>query len=108
MAAKLLRIDQDLIQPHEPVRLAISFNGEQLTGVLGQSIAGIIMANRSLGFRQTSVLDRPRGVFCGIGVCFDCLVVVNDLPDVRACLRRAADGDVVVTQHDTLPHGDAS
>jgi hypothetical protein len=40
----------------------------------------------------------PRGVFCGIGVCFDCLVEVDGLRDVRACLRRAQDGDVVARQ----------
>ncbi|WP_297362048.1 2Fe-2S iron-sulfur cluster-binding protein [Mycetocola sp.] len=42
-------------------------------------------------------------MFCGIGVCFDCLVEVNGDRDVRACQRRAVDGDVVVTQHDILP-----
>ncbi|MFE7992088.1 2Fe-2S iron-sulfur cluster-binding protein, partial [Streptomyces shenzhenensis] len=33
----------------------------------------------------------------GIGVCFDCLVTVNGLGDVRACQRLVADGDVVET-----------
>ena len=37
-------------------------------------------------------------MFCGIGVCFDCVVEVNGLRDVRACLRRAQDGDVVARQ----------
>nr|WP_276514252.1 2Fe-2S iron-sulfur cluster-binding protein [Actinomadura citrea] len=40
----------------------------------------------------------PRGVFCGIGACFDCLLTVNGVRDVRACRRRARDGDVVATQ----------
>jgi hypothetical protein len=42
---------------------------------------------------------RPRGIFCGIGVCFDCLVVVNGIPDVRACQRVVVDGDVIRVQH---------
>jgi aerobic-type carbon monoxide dehydrogenase small subunit (CoxS/CutS family) len=42
-------------------------------------------------------------MFCGIGVCYDCLVIVNGQRDVRACQRRAVAGDVVTTQHDSLP-----
>jgi hypothetical protein len=42
-------------------------------------------------------------VFCAIGVCYDCLIVVNGLRDVRACQRRAIGGDVVNTQYDPLP-----
>jgi predicted molibdopterin-dependent oxidoreductase YjgC len=37
-------------------------------------------------------------VFCGIGACFDCLLTVNGIPDVRACRRRATDGDEIRTQ----------
>ena len=54
-------------------------------------------------WRRTSSHNRPRGLFCGIGVCFDCLITVNGARDVRACQRRATDGDVVETQHDRLP-----
>ena len=68
----------------------------------------VILASGTLGFRRTSAQARPRGVFCGIGVCYDCLVEVNGLRDVRACQRRAADGDVVTTQHDLLPSGEAT
>ena len=40
-----------------------------------------------------------------MGVCFDCLVIVNGIRDVRACQRLARDGDVVTTQ-DEPPPGD--
>jgi hypothetical protein len=36
-------------------------------------------------------------------VCFDCILTVNDERDVRACQRRAGDGDVVTIQADDLP-----
>lgn len=76
-------------------------------GIHGQSIAGVILASGMLGFRRTSVTGRPRGVFCGIGICYDCLVEVNGIRDVRACQRRAVDGDTVCVQHDLLPGSDA-
>ena len=108
MASRLMPFREDPIQPAEPTPVTITVDGEELSGVAGQSIAGVILANERLGFRRTSVHDKPRGVFCGIGVCFDCLVVVDGIEDVRACQRRAKDGDAVTTQHHALPGGDES
>jgi hypothetical protein len=103
MSAYLLPAAEDPIRRHDLEAVSIRVDGERLTGVQGQSIAGVILASGRLDWRVTSAGSRPRGVFCGIGVCFDCLVTVNDEPDVRACLRRAVEGDVVVQQHDPLP-----
>lgn len=91
----------------EPVRIIV--NGTPVTGVLGQTLAGVMLAAGLSSWRRTSRENRPRGVFCGIGVCFDCVAVVNGLADVRVCQRRACDGDVVELQRD-LPstHDEAS
>jgi len=103
MSARLVPADGDPVRPGEPGTVTISVDGEPCTGLLGQSIAGVLLASGRLAWRFTSAGSRPRGVFCGIGVCFDCLVEVNDEPDVRACLRRAVHGDVVLRQHHVLP-----
>ena len=91
---------EDPIRPEEPRPISLTVDGESILGVQGQSIAGVILASDRLGFRKTARRDKPRGVFCGIGVCFDCLVEVNGIGDVRACQRKAHEGDVVVTQRD--------
>ncbi len=78
----------------------ITVDGQPLTGAEGQSIAGVMMANGIRSWRTTARTDSPRGIFCGIGVCFDCLVCVDGVRDVRACQRRACDGDVVELQRD--------
>jgi predicted molibdopterin-dependent oxidoreductase YjgC len=103
MAPRLLPFGDDPIRPSAPVSLTITVDGVSASGIAGQSLAGVILAGGSLGFRRTSVEGKPRGVFCGMGVCFDCLVEVNGQRDVRACQRRVVDGDVVTTQHDPLP-----
>ncbi|MFB4317086.1 (2Fe-2S)-binding protein [Actinomadura sp. 21ATH] len=77
--------------------LTITVDGEPLPGVAGQTIAGVLLAAGRRSWRA-GPSGAPRGVFCGIGVCFDCLVTVNGARDVRACRRRAADGDAVITQ----------
>ncbi|MEK8174833.1 2Fe-2S iron-sulfur cluster-binding protein [Streptomyces sp. M19] len=50
-------------------------------------MAGVMLAAGRLAWRRA--LRRAARVFCGIGVCFDCLVTVNGERDVRACRRRA-------------------
>ena len=108
MTARLLSFVADPIKPAGSTPVTITVDGEPASGVAGQSLAGVILASGTLGFRLTSARARPRGVFCGIGVCYDCLVEVNGQRDVRACQRRAADGDVVTTQYDRLPSGEVS
>ena len=88
--------------------MSITVDGVSATGVAGQSIAGVILASGTLGFRRTALHGKPRGVFCGIGICYECLVEVNGQRDVRACQRRAADNDVVRVQQDEISDGAAS
>ena len=103
MAARLLPAGSDPIRPGASRTITLSIDGEAIDGLAGQSIAGVVLASGRLAWRRTSSEGKPRGLFCGIGVCFDCIVTVNGERDVRACQRRAADGDVVEGQHDALP-----
>lgn len=107
MGARMLPWSTDPIGPEEPTPVTITVDGASTTGLSGQSIAGVILAGDRLELRRTAKSTRPRGVFCGIGVCFDCLVEVNGVRDVRACQRKARDGDTVVTQPDPENSGGA-
>ncbi|NBH11758.1 (2Fe-2S)-binding protein [Amycolatopsis sp. SID8362] len=77
--------------------LEITVDGERVPGVEGQTVAAVLLAAGRRSWRTTRS-GAPRGVFCGIGACFDCLLTVNGVPDVRACRRRAVDGDEILTQ----------
>ncbi|TYK44889.1 (2Fe-2S)-binding protein [Actinomadura decatromicini] len=89
-------VDDDPVGRRD-VPLRITVDGEPVAGIAGQTIAGVLLASGRRAWR-TGPSGAPRGVFCGIGVCFDCLVTVNGVRDVRACARRAHDGDTVTTQ----------
>ncbi|CAM5498982.1 (2Fe-2S)-binding protein OS=Streptomyces tendae OX=1932 GN=GUR47_00260 PE=4 SV=1 [Streptomyces tendae] len=78
----------------------IVFDGEPLPFVEGQTVAAALVAAGRLAWRTGRVGHRPRGVFCGIGVCFDCLVTVDGAGGQRACLVRARPGMTVTTQED--------
>ncbi|GAB7042376.1 MULTISPECIES: (2Fe-2S)-binding protein [Catenuloplanes] len=93
----------DPVAPADGGAIELTVDGEPVAGRAGQTIAGVLLASGRVSWRTSPRGGRPRGVFCGIGVCFDCLVVVNGLRDVRACQRRAADGDVITRQDDAGP-----
>lgn len=65
--------------------------GETVSGRAGQTIAGVLLGAGRVAWRGAQ--QGERGVFCGIGVCHDCLVTVNGVEGVRACQREAVDGD---------------
>jgi predicted molibdopterin-dependent oxidoreductase YjgC len=77
----------------------ITFDGRAIPAGDGQSIGAALTAAGVRSWRTTAGQGRPRGLFCGIGICFDCLVTVNGQPSLRACLQPAAPGDVITTQH---------
>jgi predicted molibdopterin-dependent oxidoreductase YjgC len=64
----------------------------------GQTIGAALVARGTTSWRTTRVAGAPRGLFCGIGICFDCLVTVDGHPNQRACLVLAEDGMQVTTQ----------
>lgn len=98
MTSRRVPAERDLVEPGLDRPLTILVDGEPVTGIAGQTVAGVLLGAGRRQWRTTREGGAPRGVFCGIGVCFDCLVEVNGLRDVRACLRRARDGDVVTRQ----------
>ncbi|MEV1333376.1 (2Fe-2S)-binding protein [Micromonospora costi] len=70
----------------------MTFRGVPVPAEPGQSVAAALIAAGIPAWRTTRRGGRPRGVFCGIGICFDCLITVDGVPDQRACLVAAADG----------------
>lgn len=79
----------------------VTFDGRELPALPGQTVAAALWSAGVAAWRTTRGGGEPRGVFCGIGVCFDCLVTVNGRPNQRACLVPAAPGDEIRSQDGT-------
>lgn len=67
-------------------------DGKPVPFLPGQTIGAALMSAGVTSWRTTRVEEMPRGMFCGIGICFDCLITVNGVPDQRACLTLAEEG----------------
>ena len=78
--------------------MTFRFDGDPVAAQPGQTIAAALLADGRRVLRHTRGSGAARGMFCGIGACFDCLVVVNGRPGVRACLIEPAEDDDVRTQ----------
>jgi aerobic-type carbon monoxide dehydrogenase small subunit (CoxS/CutS family) len=78
--------------------IEFTFDGEKIDAITGQSVAAALLAANQRTLRKTRFNNDNRGVFCGIGVCFDCLVVIDGITNQRACLIEAKPGMKVQTQ----------
>ena len=83
-------------------RVSISFDGEQMVAIPGETIAAALSAAGHLRFRDTAS-GAPRGLWCGMGACFDCLVTVDGRASQRACLAKVAGGMQVETAAPAQP-----
>jgi len=75
-----------------PGEVTVSFDGRPIKTSAGQSVGSALVTTGITAWRGTRRHGRPRGLFCGIGVCFDCLVAVDGVPNQRACLVEVRDG----------------
>ncbi len=75
--------------------ITIMVNGQPVQAYAGESIAAALMAAGVRAFRRTEATGSPRGFFCGMGACFDCLVTVDGAPNKRGCMAEVYEGCVV-------------
>ncbi len=77
--------------------IGFTFDGRDVTARTGQSLAAALTEAGQRVLRQTAS-GGSRGMFCGMGVCQDCLVTVDGVPNRRACMTLAQSGQRVQTQ----------
>lgn len=72
----------------EPVREPVTFFFEDQTieAQQGESVASALAATGIRNLRASAVSGEPRGIFCMMGVCFDCLVEIDGQPNQQACM----------------------
>lgn len=72
--------------------VTIAFEDRELQAREGESVAAAILAAGIATTRRTPVSGAPRGPFCMIGVCFECLVEIDGEPNRQACMVEVQDG----------------
>lgn len=70
----------------------IYVNGEPVVAYHGETVAGALLAAGVKHNRLTTGLRSLRGYYCGMGVCWECALLIDNEPDVRACMTLATPG----------------
>ena len=73
-------------------QLTIVINGHETVAYSGETVHAALLASGYRILRKTKKDNQPRGIFCGMGICYDCLVSINEKPNQRACMRQVEDG----------------
>lgn len=77
----------------------ITVDGKKIRAKEGEQILAALVSNGIIINRYTVKRKEPRGLFCGIGQCTDCAMIVDGKPNVRTCVTPVKDGMVIETQH---------
>ena len=96
-----MRIKDHVIMGSEDAvkSVKITVDGKSIMAVEGEPILAALLSENIMVNRYTVKLKEPRGLFCGIGQCTDCAMIVNGKPNVRTCITPVGEGMVIKTQH---------
>ncbi|MCC6305288.1 MAG: (2Fe-2S)-binding protein [Rhodobacteraceae bacterium] len=73
-----------------PVRF--TFEGVAVEAAAGDTVAAALLAAGHRDLRPSAVSGAPRGPYCLMGACFDCLVRIDGAPNRQACMTEVAPG----------------
>ena len=79
--------------------VSFTFDGKTLQGYAGEPIAMALKNAGVMVHRYTRKEHKPRGIFCAIGRCTDCVMVVNGQPNVRTCITPLEEDMEIRTQY---------
>lgn len=74
-------------------------DGIAFKGYQGEPIAAALRACGVLTHRHTIKNNEPRGIFCAIGKCTDCVMIVDGKPNIRTCVTPLKEGMKIETQY---------
>ena len=81
-------------------RFTVNVDGADLIAHDGETVLAVLWAAGIRGLRRTARSHEARGFFCGMGICFDCLITVDGRHNVRACMEPVREGMVISRQQD--------
>ncbi len=79
--------------------VTFTYNDMEVQGYEGEPIAAALKAAGIMVHRYTKKEHKPRGIFCAIGRCTDCVMVVDGKPNIRTCVTPLKQGMKVQTQY---------
>jgi predicted molibdopterin-dependent oxidoreductase YjgC len=80
--------------------VSVTVDGQPVQAFEGETVLAVLWAHGAHSLHTTARTHEPRGFFCGMGVCFDCLVTIDGTINLRACLETVRAGMAITLQRD--------
>lgn len=77
--------------------VVIDVNGHPLQTPSGLTVVAALLAADQLELRTHLVTGERRGAFCGMGICWECAIEIDGVPETRACMTLVRNGMCVKT-----------
>ena len=90
---------QRIFRHPQAVRVTVMLDGEAVEAFEGETLLAALLCERGWVLRSTERQGTPRGMFCGMGACMECLVHIEGVGIVRACAVIVRQGLVCSTLH---------
>ena len=79
-------------------KIDIFVDGKKITAYEGETIASALIAAGIRTLNYSSKEHHPRSIYCGIGLCYNCIMTVDGVPNIKTCQTIVKDGCIVQTQ----------
>ncbi len=78
--------------------ITFKFDGKTMQGRQGETVASALLHNNQRTFGTTAVTGAPRGPYCMMGLCFDCLVEIDGIANRQSCITEICEGMTIRRQ----------
>jgi D-hydroxyproline dehydrogenase subunit gamma len=79
-------------------KIFLQVDGRLCAAYEGETVHAALLAEGIRTLRIARKTGEPRGIFCGMGICYECRVTINGVPDQQACMTLATDGMQIETR----------
>ncbi|MGT2476511.1 (2Fe-2S)-binding protein [Paraburkholderia terrae] len=88
MTVSMFKKLPDLVEP----AVTVYVDGRAITAEAGETVAAVLLRESPASSRTTPVNGSPRAPYCMMGVCFECLAVVDGVASTQTCLMTVKEG----------------
>jgi sarcosine oxidase subunit alpha len=89
MKGKIVNLRVAGIDRREMIHIRV--NGQSFPAAPGETVLAALTAAGFKVLKKSNVRGEPRGPFCGMGICYECLVTINGVPKQRSCMTEVAE-----------------
>ena len=78
-------------------QVQIIIDNTVVTAFEGEMISTVLHVEGISKFQRKHKTRKPAGIYCGMGICYECLVTINGVQNIRACQTPVSEGMIITT-----------